>query len=155
LFAYKALTRNHSTITPQLLGYKKGRQESSGLVPGGFITWFTWEIVPGLRLGDDFGAGAFWGLESSEREQIRSIFLETLPKIMNLEVFPAFAGPKNLVWDSNTNTVFFTGFREWNDVKSIDCNDITWLPQFCLVKVPTSNKWWEPDWNGDTTSWEY
>jgi hypothetical protein len=42
LLAYKALTRKHSTITPQLLGYKKGRQESSGLVPGGFITWFSW-----------------------------------------------------------------------------------------------------------------
>jgi hypothetical protein len=81
LLAYKTLTRRRSTITPQLLGYKKGKQDSSGPVPGGFITWFSWEIVPGLRLGDDFGAAAFWGLDSSEREQIRSIFRETLPYV--------------------------------------------------------------------------
>jgi hypothetical protein len=79
LFAYKALTRKGSTITSRLLGYKEGRQDSSGLVPGGFITWLAWEIVPGLRLGDDFGAAAFWDLDSSEREQVRLPFLETLP----------------------------------------------------------------------------
>ena len=81
LFAYKALTRKGSTITPRLLGYKESQQDSSGLVPGGFITWFAWEIVPGLRLGDDFGAAAFWDLESSEREQVRLTFLETLPYV--------------------------------------------------------------------------
>ena len=81
LFAYKALTRKGSTITPRLLGYKESQQDSSGLVPGGFITWFAWEIVLGLRLGDDFGAAAFWDLESSEREQVRLTFLETLPYV--------------------------------------------------------------------------
>lgn len=32
------------------------------------------EIVPGLRLGDSNGADSFWSLESSEREQVRSVF---------------------------------------------------------------------------------
>ena len=72
------LTKKGSNITPKLLVYKTGTQDRSGLVPGGFIIWFVWEIVPGLRLGDSDGAGSFWGLESSERKQIRESFLKAL-----------------------------------------------------------------------------
>ena len=72
------LTEKGSNITPKLLGYKIGTQDRSGLVPGGFIIWFVWEIVPGLRLGDRDGAGPFWGLESYEREQVRISFLKAL-----------------------------------------------------------------------------
>ncbi|RMJ28505.1 hypothetical protein PHISP_00632 [Aspergillus sp. HF37] len=79
LTAYQALTRKGSVNTPKLLGYKKGTQDSSGLVHGGFIVWLAWEMVPGLRLGDQFGGGAFWALEPREREEIRMVFLKTLP----------------------------------------------------------------------------
>ncbi|OQE41040.1 hypothetical protein PENCOP_c005G00076 [Penicillium coprophilum] len=58
------LTEQGSNTTPKLLGYKTCTQDHSGLVPGGFIIWLVWEIVPGLRLGDGDGAGPFWGLES-------------------------------------------------------------------------------------------
>lgn len=73
------LTEKGSNITPKLLGYKIGTQDRSGLVPGGFIIWLVWEIVPGLRLGDSNGADSFWGLKSFEREQVRSAFIEALP----------------------------------------------------------------------------
>ena len=78
LIAYLDLTEKGSTETPQLLGYKIDKQDRSGLVPGGFMIWLVWEIVPGLRLGDSNGAEPFWALDSHEREQVRLAFLETI-----------------------------------------------------------------------------
>ncbi|KAJ5881012.1 uncharacterized protein N7473_012065 [Penicillium subrubescens] len=78
LTALLDLTRKRSSNTPKLFGYKIGTQDRLGLVPGGLIIWLVWEIVPGLRLGDSDGADSFWGLESSEREQVRSVFIKAL-----------------------------------------------------------------------------
>jgi hypothetical protein len=78
LTALLDLTRKRSSNTPKLFGYKIGTQDRLGLVPGGLIVWLVWEIVPGLRLGDSDGADSFWGLESSEREQVRSVFIKAL-----------------------------------------------------------------------------
>lgn len=78
LIAYLDLTQKRSSNTPKLIGYKTGTQGLSGLVPGGFIIWLVWEIVPGLRLGDSNGAGPFWALESYEREQVRAVFIKAL-----------------------------------------------------------------------------
>ncbi|KAJ9492890.1 hypothetical protein VN97_g319 [Penicillium thymicola] len=79
LIAYRDLAENGSSDTPKLLGYKTDKQDLSGLVPGGFIIWLVWEIVPGLRLGNGNGADPFWALESYEREQVRLAFLKALP----------------------------------------------------------------------------
>lgn len=104
--AYKILSQKRSTITPKLLGYKEETQDSSVLVPGGFITWLVWEIVPGIQLGDAVGAATFWGLAIGEREEIRQIFQRTLPQLWSMGVFPTFAGAKNLVWDSESQTLY-------------------------------------------------
>lgn len=72
LTAYNTLTQNGSSVTPQLLGYTEGRQDSFGLVPGGFITSFAWSIVPGIRLGDMDGATNFRALEAEEQARIRA-----------------------------------------------------------------------------------
>lgn len=76
-FPYGAFTTMSNT--PKLFGYKFGTQDRSGLVPGGFIIWLVWEIVPGLRLGYSNGVDSFWGLESFEREQVRLVFIKALP----------------------------------------------------------------------------
>lgn len=84
LLAYKTFSGipGGATFTPELLGYKENQQDSSGLVPGGFITWFAWEIVPGPRLGDYSGdATGFWPLERAERDKIRQVFQKTLPYV--------------------------------------------------------------------------
>lgn len=48
-------------FTPSLLGYEEKRQDRTGLVPGGFLTYIVWQIVPGVQLGDYSGkATAFW-----------------------------------------------------------------------------------------------
>ena len=60
LRAYQILTKakdkdkDGTQIAPQLLGYKEDRQDSSGLVPGGLLTWVAWEVLPGKQLGDLF-----------------------------------------------------------------------------------------------------
>ncbi|CAG8268526.1 unnamed protein product [Penicillium salamii] len=40
LLAYKTLTEKQSKVTPRLLGYRKEEQESSALVPSGFLVSF-------------------------------------------------------------------------------------------------------------------
>lgn len=76
--AFSTLTRRGSTITPRFIGYCDGRQGPSGLVPGGFLSYYAWEIVPGSQLGDYTGkATMFWTLGQQEREEIRAAFRET------------------------------------------------------------------------------
>lgn len=79
LIALLDLTKKRSSNTPKLLEYKIGTQHCAGLVPGGFVIWLVWEIVPGIRLGDSEGADSFWGLDNFEREQVRSVFIKAPP----------------------------------------------------------------------------
>lgn len=76
LIAYEELTRK-SSITPKLLGHKTTIQDKSGPVPGGFVVWLVWEMLPGLRLGSRHGPDAFWALDDTEREEIRISFLKS------------------------------------------------------------------------------
>jgi hypothetical protein len=80
LLAYQELTSQNLGFTPKLLGYKTTTQDKTGLVPGGFVIWLVWEMVPGLRLGskDIFGSHAFWDLDDGEREEIRQHFERNL-----------------------------------------------------------------------------
>ena len=89
MIAYLDLTQKHSSNTPKLIGYRTGTQDRSGIVPGGFITWLVWEIVPGLRLGYRNGAGPFWVLESYKKEQVRAELNQALPQA-EAENFPSF-----------------------------------------------------------------
>ncbi|RHZ56722.1 hypothetical protein CDV55_100640 [Aspergillus turcosus] len=156
LLAYQTFARSKegSKYTPQLVGYKEDRQDNSGLVPGGFITSFAWKPVPGLRLGDYTGnATAFRELERSERDEIRRVFKETFPEFIKMGIFPASAGPDNLIWNSHDKALFFVDFEEWNEIKPQPWKD-SWLPRFDLVKVPDI-EWSRSDWDGDTSSWEF
>ncbi|OOQ90521.1 hypothetical protein PEBR_04313 [Penicillium brasilianum] len=109
LIAYRDLTEKGSSDTPKLLGYKIGKQDRSGLVPGGFITWLVWEIVPGLRLGDGNGADPFWALERGERNQVRSAFQKAAPTLHEKGWFPRVCGASSLVWHRETQKLYFIG----------------------------------------------
>lgn len=61
--SFKTFTRKGKNVTPRLLGYRAGKQDSTGLIPGGFMIYLVWDIVPGFRLGDYSGA-VFCVLES-------------------------------------------------------------------------------------------
>ena len=52
LFVYHMHSDEVIVVIPELLGHKAGKQDSSMPVPGGFITWLAWEIVPEVQLGN-------------------------------------------------------------------------------------------------------
>lgn len=68
-----------SQFTPSLLGWHRGTQSPTGLVPGGFHTVFIWQVVPGVRLGtaDTTDPQPFWDLDDRQRSLIRYQFKET------------------------------------------------------------------------------
>ncbi|GKZ86301.1 hypothetical protein AnigIFM56816_001353 [Aspergillus niger] len=74
----RTLTQKRSTITPRLLDSKEDKQDNTGFVPGGFVTWVVWEVVPGLQLGNDVGSAPFWGLSRDERDAVRQAFKESI-----------------------------------------------------------------------------
>lgn len=76
-----------SKITPALLAYKEDKQDQDGLVPGGYITYIVWEVVPGVQLGDGFtpkdGNSPFWSFSREERDVIRDVFKQEYPYVLS------------------------------------------------------------------------
>ena len=79
LLAYRDMTEKGSKVTPRILGWKVGKQDSSDQLPEGFLVSFAWLKVPGVRLGDSLGAAKFWEYGRQERDRIRSALRRTLP----------------------------------------------------------------------------
>ncbi|GKZ34461.1 hypothetical protein AbraIFM66950_004736 [Aspergillus brasiliensis] len=146
----RTLTRKRSTITPRLLDSKEEKQDETGFVPGGFVIWVVWEVVPGLQLGDDLGCAPFWGLSRDERDAVREAFKEGLCKLERWGHLPYPAYGKNLVWDSTTGTLYFVGFM-------ITCKGdprAVWSPArwagWGLAKAPQTSQ----NWDVVTKGWE-
>lgn len=74
LEALNAFTEKGSQITPTLLASEERRQADGDPVPGGYITILVWNVLPGIRLGDNLGPDTFWALSLAEREAIRKAF---------------------------------------------------------------------------------
>lgn len=73
--ALKLFTEKNSRVTPVLLGYKVGSQDACGLVPGGFVCYLAWNVLPGVRLDDKSDRPPlFWELPRFERDDIRMAF---------------------------------------------------------------------------------
>ncbi|KAJ5138985.1 uncharacterized protein N7515_003833 [Penicillium bovifimosum] len=159
LTAYQELTRQDFRHVPKLLGYKVSTQDKSGLVPGGYAIWLVWEKVPGLRLAESsnrLANHAYWTLSAVERERIRQAFIEVLPLAYVNGYKPWAPGLSNLVWHSESGTLYFIGIHGLME-KRTDRSKFRVGPQmlacFGLVK-PSSKAWLQNDWNGDTTGWE-
>ncbi|CAI7638896.1 unnamed protein product [Penicillium glandicola] len=106
LKAYKALKQRNSPNTPKLLAWQEGTQDSSGLVPGGFITWFIFENIEGLALGDENGAGPYWALPPETRTRIPEVFLKEYNTAAEVGILPVFEGPGNLIWNEKRETMY-------------------------------------------------
>ncbi|KAJ5908954.1 hypothetical protein N7495_001636 [Penicillium taxi] len=121
LTAYKTLADNHSAITPQLLGYKEGRQEPSGIIPGGFITWIAWAVIPGFQLSDGSSSSA---------------------KIYEMGMHCEPFGNQNLLWYPKIMKLSWVGFREWRKFeKPLLWHDI-WYVIFDLMKLEELGPEW-------------
>ncbi|KAJ5726655.1 uncharacterized protein N7483_008012 [Penicillium malachiteum] len=136
LHAFQTLSKNITTsnFTPSLLGYRESEQDASGMIPGGFLTFIVWQIVPGLWLGSPSGeATGFWdsGLDLEERNLIRAKFKDT---------FHFWVGFRN--WDSST-----PGPGRWTEF---------WWYYFGLAKVDGyDNHPMDDEWDGDTSTWHW
>ncbi|KAJ5237941.1 hypothetical protein N7489_008032 [Penicillium chrysogenum] len=149
------LTEKGSNITPKLLGYKIGTQDRSGLVPGGFIIRFVWEIVPGLRLGDRDGAGPFWGLKNYERDQVRASFLNALAKLKEHGWYPGMPRARSLVWHRDTQTCYFIGrFSETMEGPPRRLAEPAQHVATFELALPDVPVRWR-DWDKDTSRWKW
>ncbi|KAF3398171.1 hypothetical protein F1880_006324 [Penicillium rolfsii] len=156
LIAYRDLTEKGSRNTPKLHGYKTDKQDRSGLVSGGFIIWLVWEIVPGLRLGDYNSADQFWALESHERDQVRSAFLQALPKLHENGWFPRVSSAGSLVWNQKTQTLYFIGpFEEASKPERPIRWSAKWIARYDLAKPDLSTDGREKDWDKNTSRWQW
>ncbi|OJJ45682.1 hypothetical protein ASPZODRAFT_26321 [Penicilliopsis zonata CBS 506.65] len=155
LTALQKFTEGGVRYTPRLLDWRSSQQDESRPVPGGFIIWVVWEIVPGIRLGDDFGGDIFWTLPRSERDAVRSAFEDGYKTLLEYGYLIEFGRAKNLVWDRETQRLYFVGF--WRC--GIHPSD-RWTPKafvtFNLVKTPRLRRMLsDPDWDGDPQNWEF
>ncbi|KGO67756.1 hypothetical protein PITC_000940 [Penicillium italicum] len=159
LTALETLTRTHSPFTPRLLGSSENRQDQSGLVPGGFVITVAWEVVKGDCLGDETGATKYWSLSPEERKEVREVFQRLVEHMARVGIVPGDSGSKNLVWNSQSKSLFIVGFRDWDQLKPVTPWDdkwfARWLLGFELVKKPRSSRPDEFDWDGNTAEWEY
>lgn len=75
LVALQKLSKCEPPVTPTLLGWHEGRQGQKWPVPQGFLLYYAWEVVDGVRLGNATGqAPAFWTFEKLERDHVRAAF---------------------------------------------------------------------------------
>jgi hypothetical protein len=75
LTTLKKLKEMGCDVVPDLLAYQEGKQGDDGIVPGGYITYVVWDIVPGEPLSRE----EFWKLDFKSRGEIRAVFRETFP----------------------------------------------------------------------------
>lgn len=155
LTALKTFTDKNSKITPTLLAYKEDKQDDRGIVPGGYITYLVWNILPGLRLGDNLGAAAFWHLPPTERDDIRAFFEKEYKQLGLLGFYPEFPGAKNLLWNSSAQMIYFIGFRDCFQADKSDAWNDAVLARWGLAIPPKSCRWWRSGWDGNTDNWQF
>lgn len=68
--AFRVLMRQGCSVVPRFLGYDERKQGQNDLVPGGFIQYVVWEMVPGESLTEEL----FWSLDRPTRDDIRAKF---------------------------------------------------------------------------------
>ncbi|KAH8434308.1 uncharacterized protein LDX57_011955 [Aspergillus melleus] len=55
---------------PRCLGVKTVKQDNTGLVPGGYMSYLLWEKLPGVCLDEE----RVWSLDRTERNAVRESF---------------------------------------------------------------------------------
>ncbi|KAJ5454738.1 uncharacterized protein N7458_005694 [Penicillium daleae] len=157
LLAYQDLTSQELGITPKLLGFKITSQDKSGLVPGGFVVWLAWEMVPGLRLGIKDGclwASCILGSRCCRKRRNPATLCGEPPTIGHFSDTPALS---SLVWDKDSKTLYFIGFRLRNKATGeprITVPDVKWTAYFGLAQ-PDSHASLKGGWNQDTSGWKW
>ncbi|KAJ5762810.1 hypothetical protein N7533_001491 [Penicillium manginii] len=145
-----------SKCTPRLIGSLQVEQGRDLLVPGGFLIYYVWEKVSGIRLGDYTGkARWFWDIQSKkERELIREKFEESFNALRDVGILPEFASANNLVWNLQTQTLYWIGFRDWSETGREKPMTEEWYFVFDLMRVPSGSPTpLDRKYNGNKKEW--
>ncbi|KAJ5832816.1 hypothetical protein N7474_001127 [Penicillium riverlandense] len=107
LEALKRLTEQRCTATPELLGYRIGKQDTNDLVPNGYIIYLVWKKVR----GDPLDIKEFWSLPYNQRRIIRDNFKTAYKKVLSFGYQPFMPRPSKIILDKSTGDVKISGFR--------------------------------------------
>ncbi|KAI9039889.1 uncharacterized protein KD926_008990 [Aspergillus affinis] len=121
---------------PRCLDVKETKQDVTGLVPGGYMSYMLWEKLPGVRLDDEM----FWSLDRNERDGVREAFEAAYKELYDLGLKPLHCGLDHLLWDQKNCTVFTMPMvldDAWHE---------TLFAVWELAIPPKPVKWWEADW---------
>ncbi|PLB48743.1 hypothetical protein P170DRAFT_425767 [Aspergillus steynii IBT 23096] len=91
---------------PRCLGMKEIKQDILGLVPGGYMSYLLWEMLPGIRLNEK----RFWSFDKAERDAIREAFTPAYKELYGLGLKPLHCGPSHLLWDWAYDKIYIIGF---------------------------------------------
>ena len=74
LKALKAFKSKDCDVVPSLLCYQEGTQDQDGVVPGGYVTYYVWDKVP----GESPDHKTFWDMDLPSRQAFRTQFRSVL-----------------------------------------------------------------------------
>ncbi|KAF7626695.1 hypothetical protein F9C07_1934447 [Aspergillus flavus] len=107
---YQTLKDIHCEHTPTLIGSSKEAQGPDGWVPGGYLFYFAFTKVPGVRLKSGvIGKGLFYTLPLPQRDQIREAFKVAYTSFSRTGVRPQWVAQDSLFWDDTTGKVYIAG----------------------------------------------
>ncbi|CAI7580301.1 unnamed protein product [Penicillium glandicola] len=132
LTALKFLEEKGCDVIPQLLGYQFDQQDDDDTVPGGFITYVTWEKVP----GESLDMQGFWSSSFSQREEIRLKFREVYEKLEACGYSPC-PGTRKIMYDWPTQMMHLSGFSHpFRTAEPTQWSDRIYV-NYSLVRPPT------------------
>ncbi|KAJ5138594.1 uncharacterized protein N7515_003442 [Penicillium bovifimosum] len=114
LKALKHLTEGKYTATPELLGYRFGKQDAYDLVHGGYIVYLLWKKVE----GDSLDLEEFWRLPYNRRQSIRDKFKTTYMEVLGFGYRPRMELSSKIILNKSTDDVYVLHYSLY----SIPCN---------------------------------
>ncbi|KAJ5996320.1 hypothetical protein N7522_007980 [Penicillium canescens] len=126
LEAMMRFTRDRSTATPKVRGYRTGIQDANDLVPGGYIIYLVWEEVKGFCSLD---RQYFWSLPYNKRQLIRERFKIAFSEVMKFGYEPILATSSKIILNKDTGDVKISGFSR---AVRID-PDTKWTDHFFVI----------------------
>ncbi|KAJ5580253.1 uncharacterized protein N7459_006238 [Penicillium hispanicum] len=102
LTVLKTLRLQNCKVTPRLLGYQQGTQDTDGFIPGGYITHLIWDKVPGEPLSME----RFWDMSRRDREHVRGRFRETYQELIQYGCKPLRSNMSNIIYDKSTDQMY-------------------------------------------------
>ncbi|OXV08266.1 hypothetical protein Egran_03972 [Elaphomyces granulatus] len=155
LHALELSTAHCCEYLPILLGFRKGRQETTGLLPGGYISYLLMTNMPGIRLGTNVEEDSlFWSLPRTERDEIREAFKVAYRDVLTIGICPEFPGLKNLLWEKQSKKIYIVDFQASEVEQNMAWRNSMWAG-WGLATPPETSRWYEVQYDDtDMSEWK-